>query len=383
MPRLKHKFPKLCRHHKGQAFVKIDGQTVWLGAYGDDETREAYDRLIAEWLSNGRKLPTPEPVTAVETTVSVLVNEYRKHLERTNAKQQYKTKLAMRALRKLYGSLPACQFTPPKLETVRDTWVRDRLARATCNERAQFIVRMFRWASARGMVPVGVWQALTAIEPLKHGQAKDGRRVKPAPRSHIRQVRRQVPRQVRALTTLQLLTGARSGELLKLRPVDISTKGTVWTAKLDQHKTAHHRKARTLYFGPRAQRVLAEFMTTGRPTDAFLFSPREANAEGKRKNAKGSRRPDQKPNPTKTDRTIGQHYTSASYRRAVERGCKSAGVPYWHPHQLRHNAATVIRREYGIEVAQLLLGHAVGSQITELYAEEHVGKLMKILEKVG
>lgn len=32
-------------------------------------------------------------------------------------------------------------------------------------------------------------------------------------------------------------------------------------------------------------------------------------------------------------------------------------VPHWHPHQLRHNAATALRREHGIEVARVILGH--------------------------
>jgi len=29
----------------------------------------------------------------------------------------------------------------------------------------------------------------------------------------------------------------------------------------------------------------------------------------------------------------------------------------WHPHQLRHNAATELRKEFGLEAAQILLGH--------------------------
>jgi len=39
----------------------------------------------------------------------------------------------------------------------------------------------------------------------------------------------------------------------------------------------------------------------------------------------------------------------------------------WHPHQLRHNAATVLRKEYGIEVAKIILGHATLSA-TQVYA---------------
>jgi hypothetical protein len=50
--------PKL-RHHKGsnQGFVEIDGKRRYLGVYGRASTEQAYHRLIAEWLANGRRLP--------------------------------------------------------------------------------------------------------------------------------------------------------------------------------------------------------------------------------------------------------------------------------------------------------------------------------------
>lgn len=31
---------------------------------------------------------------------------------------------------------------------------------------------------------------------------------------------------------------------------------------------------------------------------------------------------------------------------------------HWHPHQLRHNAGTYIRREFGLDVARVILGHS-------------------------
>ena len=43
-----------CRHHKarGLAVVTLDGHDVYLGAYGSAESKEAYDRTIAEWLAH-------------------------------------------------------------------------------------------------------------------------------------------------------------------------------------------------------------------------------------------------------------------------------------------------------------------------------------------
>ena len=61
---------------------------------------------------------------------------------------------------------------------------------------------------------------------------------------------------------------------------------------------------------------------------------------------------------TNPKRQPGEKYTPASYRRALERAAKQAGVPHWFPYQLRHTAATVVRQALGIEAVQALLGHS-------------------------
>ena len=82
MPKLKKHFPKLCRHHKGQAFVKIDGQYVWLGRYGDPLTQEKYDRFIAEWLANGRSIPRQANSERV-APIMRMIAEYWRYAKRT------------------------------------------------------------------------------------------------------------------------------------------------------------------------------------------------------------------------------------------------------------------------------------------------------------
>ena len=82
------------------------------------------------------------------------------------------------------------------------------------------------------------------------------------------------------------------------------------------------------------------------------------------------------------DRVVGQHCTTDSYRRAIERACRKAGVSVWTPHRLRHNAATFIRRESGIEAAQIMLGHA-RADVTQIYAEVNQEKAITIAEKIG
>jgi hypothetical protein len=40
----------------GQADVTLDGRDCYLGKHGTQESRSAYDRIIAEWLANGPHL---------------------------------------------------------------------------------------------------------------------------------------------------------------------------------------------------------------------------------------------------------------------------------------------------------------------------------------
>jgi integrase len=120
-------------------------------------------------------------------------------------------------------------------------------------------------------------------------------------------------------------------------------------------------------------------------------------------------------------RAEGERYDVHSYRRAIARACEVAfPVPEhlerrrlpdgtmetraawlarltavekaevrvwrrqhsWHPHQLRHNAATRLRKEYGIEAARVVLGHR-SAAITEVYAEIDHAKAADIMLKVG
>jgi integrase len=54
----------------------------------------------------------------------------------------------------------------------------------------------------------------------------------------------------------------------------------------------------------------------------------------------------------------------------------------WHPHQLRHNAATELRKEFGIETARIILGHH-GAAITEVYAEKDERQAIAAMLNVG
>ena len=60
----------------------------------------------------------------------------------------------------------------------------------------------------------------------------------------------------------------------------------------------------------------------------------------------------------------------------------AGGVAHWTTNQLRHNAATLLRRLYGIEAARVVLGHRSAST-TEIYAERDFAHAETIMYEVG
>ena len=144
----------------------------------------------------------------------------------------------------------------------------------------------------------------------------------------VHAIRPHLSPQVEAIMLLQLHTGARGGELLGLRSKDISIdeKTGVWFSELAEHKTAHHGKRRTLFFGPQSQAVLEPFMR-GRSPDANLFSPREAEEARIASLTAARRTPRSCGNGVGTNRNaeaprvLGDRYTADSYRRAITRAC--------------------------------------------------------------
>ncbi len=443
----------------------------WLGTFDSSESRERYLRLLAEWETNGRRWPERKEVASVAEagrptaglTVAELISQYWAW-----AKTYYthsascSIRSALRVLRSHYGTADAGSFGPNALRIVRDSMVlgkaegkrrRPPWCRKTVNGRIGDIVRMFRWAASRELVSAQVYQSLQTLPALKRGRcaAADHDAVKPVPMDLIEAVKPHVSRQVAALIDLQLLTGARPGELLQLRACDLDTSGSgdahtlagrmrgstvfslnakreaagkdgeegrIWAYRPSHHKNQHRGKDRTIYFGPQAQLILRQFMAD-RPLDGYLFSPAEADLERKARRNAARKTPLSCGNVAGGVTTddpqwqAGEHYTTASYRRAIERGCDKAFPPpgalqprrikagpkesdlqlharltpqqrrdleewraehRWHPNQLRHTAATLIRKQFGLEAAQLVLGHSSAMITDAVYAERDAGQ---------
>jgi len=49
------------RKGSGQALVQVNGERIYLGKYGTQESKQRYRRIVSEWLASGRK-PTPPTI---------------------------------------------------------------------------------------------------------------------------------------------------------------------------------------------------------------------------------------------------------------------------------------------------------------------------------
>ncbi len=261
------------------------------------------------------------------------------------------------------------------------------LCRNEVNKRVRHLVRAFKWAVSEEMVPPAVHQALQTVPGLRRGRTdvRESLPVRPVPDIHVEAIQPFVSRQVWAMIELQRLTGMRPGEVVQMRTCDLETIGKVWTYIPPEHKTEHHGRERRICLGPRAQSILHPWLRTN--LMAHLFSPSEAMEEhhaALRQLRKTPMTPSQaaRMRKRKPRKTPGTKYTTDSYRRAITYGCKRAAVPKWHPHQLRHNAATRLRREFGLDVARAVLGHN-SPAVTEVYAELDASKTAEAMERVG
>ena len=414
MPKLTTAVPSY-RHHKasGRAVVTLNGKDHYLGPWQSSESKAEYNRLIAEWVAAGKTttasgradgLPTTAGITVAELLVGYLSEAeiaYTKNGRPTS--HLHNIKDAVVPLSDLYATEPVATFSPLKLKAVRDVFVARKLCRSTVNKHVGTIKRIFKWGTENELVPATVYHALQAVGGLRRGRstAKESAPVRPVPDTFVQAVLPLVSKQVAAMIRLQEITGMRPGEVTIMRGCDLDTSGKVWTYTPSTHKTEHHGIERPIYLGPKAQEVVKPLLKSD--LTAYLFDPRDAmedyNAERRRKR-KTPMTPSQASRTKKSRPKVAplDHYTTESYRRAVARACRKADkaarkrhpdakpedvfVPVWHPHQLRHNAATRLRKEFGIEAARVVLGHR-SAAVTEVYAELDQTKASTIMGRVG
>lgn len=384
------------RHHKpsGQAVVTLSGQDFYCGRWGTKTALSEYDRHVSEWLARGRRPLSTDPDLAREVTLVELIAAYKRFAEGYYRKNGRVTNEVMAILaaaklvKQLYGREPVSAFGPLKLQAVQQAMIRAGWSRKHINKQVGRIVRMFAWGVSREMVPAGIAQALREVPGLHVGRtdAKETEPVKPVEDAVVNATLEHLPPVVADMVRLQRLTGCRPEEVCLVRPCDVDTSGTVWAYRPHSHKTAHHGRERVIFIGPRGQDVLRPYLL--RDKQSYCFCPAEGERKRRERAHEARKTPlhyGNRPGTNKSQRPkrpAGERYTTDSYRRAIARACQKAEIEPWAPNRLRHSAATEIRKRFGLEAAQVTLGHAA-ADVTQVYAERDLEKAAAVMAQVG
>jgi integrase len=407
-------------HHKPRdlAYVRLPGQKkpIYLGPYGSPESRSRYEEIIADWQRN-------QNVDRHTLTLDELALRYIEHAKKHYRKNGQETsevvsvRGCLRVLVAVAGKMRATDFGPLKLREVRDSMIAQGWKRKSINKQVSRICRIFDWAETLEMTPAGIANPLRKLPGLRQGRsdAVESVPVQPVSDAAIESIRPHVSRHVWAMIQLQRLSGMRPGEVTAMRGCDLNMSGELWEYVPESHKTEHHGRERLIVLGKKAQTIIREFLKPN--LNAYLFAPSDVREEfdaKRRSNRKTPLTPSQKARKRKQnpERKPGEHYTTASYGQAIRKACEKAldmpkelrnvstRLPVkereqlkqqarewreqhcWHPHQLRHTAATEIRRKFGIEASQVVLGHASLS-VTEVYAERDNRLAHEVMKQLG
>lgn len=393
--------PSYCHHRaSGQAYVKVRGKVTYLGVYGSESSRTAYAVAVADILS-GRAI-TP-PATARTTTVAAGASVFtvREVCDRyaAYAKGYYvkagkvtaeagMVATACGHASALFGDQPAESFGPLALKAVRDRIVAAGRARTTVNGSINRVRRAFRWAAGEELISASVPMALATVPGLRAGRtiARETSPVLPVADDAVEATLAELPVVVADMARLQRLTGMRPGEVCDLRPRDLDRTEDVWTYRPESHKTQHHGRKRVIFLGPKGQAVLLRYLARDpetrcfRPCDSEAKRRAEIHAERVTPLSCGNR-----PGTNVRSSPVfqpGTRYSVSSYRQAIRRACKRADVPRWSPNQLRHAAATEVRARFGLEAAQVTLGHAT-ARTSEIYAEKNLAAGAAVAKAIG
>lgn len=413
------------RRHKptGRAVVTINGRDYYLGKWDTAASRAEYDRLIAEFLSNDRRLSSSACVVVVE-----VINAYRKFAEKYYQKNGEITREygcireALKIVRELYGRTDANEFGPLALKAVRQRMIDNGWSRGYINKSIGRIRRCFKWAVENELVRPDMYHGLMAVSGLRKGrsEARDPDPVQPVDDATVLATLPHLTPVVADMIRLQRITGGRPQDVCNLRPCDIDTSGDVWLYRPGTHKTEHHNRDRVIPIGPKGQDILRPYLLREHETHCF----RPVDSEKKRREEQHANRKTPlsygnrpgKNRKRKPERTAGEQYTVNSYRRAIHRACDLAfpapeplcrcdgesvrdwqarltaaqraelnkwqSEHRWSPNRLRHSAGTEIRKRFGLEAAQVILGHA-SADVTQVYAERDLQKAVEIMREVG
>jgi integrase len=254
--------PSYRRHSSGQACVTVRDpderrREILLGKWESPESKAEYARILTELAVNQGQMPAraggPAPTCV---TVNELILAFWRYAEQhyrrpdgTPTGELDNMRDALRPLKALYGHTPARDFDSACLEAIQEEMIRSgRLCRTTINARVNRVRRVFRWGVRKRLVPVQVIQSVATVPGLQCGRtaAAEPDGIQPVAAEHIDAALPYMPAPVRAMVQLQRLTGMRVSEVLAMRAIDLSMRGSVWTFQPVFHKNEYRGMSRVI-----------------------------------------------------------------------------------------------------------------------------------------
>src|SRR5687768_993951 len=210
------------RHNRttDRAVVTLNGVDHWLGKYDSQESREKYDRLIHEWLGNGRAVPRQSAVPDV--LIVELIARFWEHAQAfyrnpdgSPAGEADNYRQALRPLKALYSMTKAREFGPRCLRAVQQKMIEMGWCRTFINRQCGRLKHVFQWAASQEIIPAAVHQSLLTVKGLRKGksEAEESEKVRPVDEAHVETAKQFLPPTVKAMVDLQLITGMRSTEV--------------------------------------------------------------------------------------------------------------------------------------------------------------------------
>ena len=173
--------PAYCHHKRRDlAYVRLNGEMIYLGNYGSPESHDKYDRILAEWMQAGRTYLKPNDRPGI--SVNEVLLAYRRHAEQTYVdgdgkptSEVERVNLAFRPVTSLYGTTPAEHFGPRALVSALP-----RMAVLDCCRRSEK-ERLYRIVNEQG-ASFSNWKPISASasdistrRSQKHGRSREHR----------------------------------------------------------------------------------------------------------------------------------------------------------------------------------------------------------------
>jgi integrase len=384
MPKLLNRPPKYSLHKpSGQAKVRYNGKTIYLGKHGTQASLEAYAELVAKLPKPDGPVTFTDPLPGTILMIGECVQRYQAHARTYYSRDGVPTgehvtiHNALVPLVKRFAELPVTEFGPKKLKKLREDMIERNWCRATVNRATNIVKRCLKWCASEELIPEHIANALKTVDGLKKNRtaAREKAPIGPVDDEIVDATLPHVSDLVADVVRTMRLTGMRPGEAIVMTAAEIDrTDPTCWIYRPGHHKTAHKDKTRVVFIGARAQEILLPYLM--KTADGPLFAITRAAL--RRAVQRGCDRA--WPHPTMGELSHSEVKKLDSERRAELYRWQRARQ--WHPNQLRHTAATEFRSKFGLEAAQVLLGHSK-ADTTQVYAERDLKKAADVARKIG